>query len=74
MLAAKMVGSFWTKYARFFYNKFPFDEIWYHYLTGEWRVTPPEGLERRVLELKGISEKIPVRVAKFESESIFRYT
>ena len=26
----------------FFYNKFPFDEIWYHYLTGEWRVQPPK--------------------------------
>jgi adenylate cyclase len=25
----------------FIYNKFPFDEIWYHYLTGEWRVQPP---------------------------------
>ena len=25
----------------FFYNKIPFDEIWYHYLTGEWRVPPP---------------------------------
>lgn len=25
----------------FIYNKIPFDEIWYHYLTGEWRVQPP---------------------------------
>jgi adenylate cyclase len=25
----------------FIYDKFPFDEIWYHYLTGEWRVQPP---------------------------------
>ena len=25
----------------YFYNKFPFDEIWYHYLTGEWRIPPP---------------------------------
>jgi adenylate cyclase len=24
-----------------FYSKFPFDEVWYHYLTGEWRVQPP---------------------------------
>lgn len=26
----------------YFYDKFPFDEIWYHYLTGEWRVEPPK--------------------------------
>ncbi|MGD8402331.1 MAG: adenylate/guanylate cyclase domain-containing protein [Anaerolineales bacterium] len=26
----------------FIYNKIPFDEIWYHYLTGEWRVEPPK--------------------------------
>jgi len=26
----------------FIYDKFPFDEIWYHYLTGEWRVEPPK--------------------------------
>ena len=26
----------------FIYDKIPFDEIWYHYLTGEWRVQPPE--------------------------------
>jgi adenylate cyclase len=26
----------------FIYDKFPFDEIWYHYLTGEWRVQPPK--------------------------------
>ncbi len=25
----------------FFYDRFPFDEVWYHYLTGEWRVNPP---------------------------------
>jgi adenylate cyclase len=25
----------------FIYDKIPFDEIWYHYLTGEWRVEPP---------------------------------
>jgi adenylate cyclase len=25
----------------FIYDKVPFDEIWYHYLTGEWRVEPP---------------------------------
>ena len=25
----------------FIYNMVPFDEIWYHYLTGEWRVEPP---------------------------------
>jgi len=25
----------------FFYSMIPFDEIWYHYLTGEWRVEPP---------------------------------
>jgi len=25
----------------FIYEKIPFDEIWYHYLTGEWRVSPP---------------------------------
>lgn len=26
----------------FIYDKIPFDEIWYHYLTGEWRVEPPK--------------------------------
>jgi len=26
----------------FIYNKMPFDEIWYHYLTGEWRVETPK--------------------------------
>lgn len=26
----------------FIYDKFSFDEIWYHYLTGEWRVEPPK--------------------------------
>jgi adenylate cyclase len=25
----------------FFYNKIPFNEVWYHYLTGEWRIQPP---------------------------------
>jgi len=25
----------------FVYDMVPFDEIWYHYLTGEWRVEPP---------------------------------
>jgi len=25
----------------FIYDKLSFDEIWYHYLTGEWRVPPP---------------------------------
>jgi len=25
----------------FIYDKISFDEIWYHYLTGEWRVEPP---------------------------------
>ena len=25
----------------FIYDTVPFDEIWYHYLTGEWRVEPP---------------------------------
>jgi adenylate cyclase len=27
----------------FLYNNLSFDEIWYHYLTGEWRVPPPTG-------------------------------
>ena len=26
----------------FIYDKLPFDEVWYHYLTGEWRVQPPK--------------------------------
>jgi adenylate cyclase len=26
----------------FIYEKIPFDEIWYHYLTGEWRIQPPK--------------------------------
>ena len=26
----------------YFYNMVPFDEVWYHYLTGEWRVEPPK--------------------------------
>jgi len=26
----------------FIYDKISFDEIWYHYLTGEWRVEPPK--------------------------------
>jgi adenylate cyclase len=26
----------------FLYDKISFDEIWYHYLTGEWRVQPPK--------------------------------
>jgi adenylate cyclase len=25
----------------FLYNNISFDEIWYHYLTGEWRIPPP---------------------------------
>jgi adenylate cyclase len=25
----------------YFYEKFPFEEAWYYYLTGEWRVSPP---------------------------------
>jgi len=28
----------------FLFNNFSFDEIWYHYLTGEWRVSPPKKL------------------------------
>ena len=26
----------------FLYNNISFDEVWYHYLTGEWRVQPPK--------------------------------
>jgi len=29
----------------YFYNMVPFDEIWYHYLTGEWRVDPPKAFK-----------------------------
>jgi len=29
----------------YFYNMVPFDEIWYHYLTGEWRVEPPKAFK-----------------------------
>lgn len=38
----------------FIYDRFPFDEIWYHYLTGEWRVEPPKwfqiyaGIEQKI--------------------------
>lgn len=41
----------------FIYNRFPFDEIWYHYLTGEWRVQPPvwyrilNGIEKNFYKL-----------------------
>jgi len=29
----------------YFYNMVPFDELWYHYLTGEWRVEPPQAFK-----------------------------
>jgi len=29
----------------FLYKNFSFDEIWYHYLTGEWRVQPPAWMQ-----------------------------
>jgi len=41
----------------FFYDRFPFDEVWYHYLTGEWRVSPPawyrvfNSIEQKVYKL-----------------------
>lgn len=41
----------------FFYDRFPFDEVWYHYLTGEWRVNPPawyriySSIEQKVYKL-----------------------
>jgi adenylate cyclase len=39
------------------FGELPFDEIWYHYLTGEWRVQPPtwyriyNGIEQKIYSL-----------------------
>lgn len=43
----------------FIYNKIPFDEIWYHYLTGEWRVEPPKWYQVYAEVEQKIYKKLP---------------
>ena len=43
----------------FFYNKFPFDEVWYHYLTGEWRVKPPTWYRIFISIRQKLYERLP---------------
>ena len=43
----------------FIYEGFSFDEIWYHYLTGEWRVEPPSRLHTLINLEKKIYKLLP---------------
>lgn len=43
----------------FIYDKFSFDEIWYHYLTGEWRVRPPKWFQKYINVEQKIYKVLP---------------
>jgi adenylate cyclase len=43
----------------YFYDKFPFEEAWYHYLTGEWRVQPPRWYRAHMAIEKSVFKFLP---------------